>query len=49
MKKASLLLMAFMAVIIGLNCDKQPETLAEAKMLAAQSGRPILIDFYTEW
>ena len=49
MKKALLLFMALMAVIAGLNCDNQPASLDDAKALASQSGKPVLIDFYTEW
>jgi hypothetical protein len=49
MRKAALLFLAFMAIIAGLNCGRQPASLAEAKILATQSGKPILIDFYTEW
>jgi hypothetical protein len=49
MKKASLLLAAVVTVIAGLACDKQPATLNEALALAAESGKPVLIDFYTEW
>ena len=49
MKKVILLFMAFMAVMAGLNCDKQPTSLEDAMALAAQSGKPVLIDFYNEW
>jgi len=49
MKKASLLFMALMAVIAGLNCGQQPVSLDDAMALASQSGKPVLIDFYSEW
>jgi len=49
MRKAIPLFMAFMAVIFSLNCDKQPVSLDDAMALATQSGKPVLIDFYTQW
>jgi len=51
MKKAALLFMALMTmtIVAGLNCGKQPASLDEAMALATQSGKPVLIDFYTEW
>jgi hypothetical protein len=49
MRKATLILMALIAVAAGLNCGKQPASLDDAKALASQSGKPILIDFYSEW
>ncbi|MCP4580683.1 MAG: hypothetical protein GY839_03650 [candidate division Zixibacteria bacterium] len=49
MKKASLLMVALIAIVTGFACDKQPATLDEALTMAAQNGKPVLIDFYTEW
>jgi thiol:disulfide interchange protein len=49
MRKASLVLMALMAVVAALNCGKQPASLDDALALATQSGKPVLIDFYSEW
>jgi hypothetical protein len=31
------------------SADAGPATLAEAKALAAQQSKPLLLDFFTEW
>jgi hypothetical protein len=43
---AGILLMAAGCAGVG---QDGPATLAEAKVLAAERGVPILIDFYTDW
>ena len=42
-----------LVVLCGIACGgattHRPETLAEARALAAERNVPLLIDFYTEW
>jgi len=39
-----------LAIIIALTgCEKKPATYDEALALSARTGRPVLVDFYTEW
>jgi hypothetical protein len=47
----SLLVSGIMLLAAGCSSVSQdgPATLAEAKVLAADRGVPILIDFYTDW
>jgi hypothetical protein len=48
MKKTALLLIAVFTIFIGAACDKQPTTFDEALTMAAQSGKPVLVEFYSE-
>lgn len=49
MSKLQALLIAAALLIAGFACEKKPMTLSEAESLAASSGKPLLIDFATEW
>lgn len=58
MRRVSILVFVMLAAIIAFSCGKKVQeplteapffaTLDEAK-LAAADGRPILLDFYTDW
>ena len=53
--KATATLVLLTSGLLGLTAgcagsdQKGPATLADAKVLAAERGVPILIDFYTDW
>jgi len=49
MNRPQVLLMAVAVAVAGLACEKKPMTLSEAQALAAGAGKPLLIDFATEW
>lgn len=49
MQKAIIALFAA-ALLIGMfACEKKPQTLADYIQMSAESGKPVLIDFYTDW
>lgn len=58
MRKVSILVLAVLVAVIAFSCGKKVQeplteapffaTLEEAKQ-AASDGRPILLDFYTDW
>jgi hypothetical protein len=49
MRKTAILMLAITIIISGLACEKKPVTLDDALALAVSSGKPVLVDFFTEW
>lgn len=49
MKQTIITVLAGALIISFFACEKQPQTLADYLQLAAKSGKPVLVDFYTDW
>lgn len=49
MRRSLLGVVAPLALAVAVTASADEMTFAEAKALAAESGKPLLVDFYTEW
>lgn len=49
MTRSFLAACAALALLGAAPADAAPQTLAEAQALAAEQGKPLLLDFFTEW
>ena len=48
--KKTVLTIILTGFIFGLlTCEKKPQTLTDYLSLSAESGKPVLIEFYTNW
>jgi hypothetical protein len=49
MKKSAVLIFMLTAVVAMGAAAEHPETFDQAKILSAQQGKPLLIDFFVVW
>jgi len=49
MRVSGIGVVALVAVALASPAQAGPETFAEAKALAAEQGKPVLVDFYATW
>ena len=49
MKRITLLFLAILVCLVGIECEQKPQTFNEALALSASESKPVLLDFYAEW